>query len=1085
MDTMNVSGMIDFAKRCKDAGIKPVIGVRLRVVDDPTYRKPGPGEAKKDNREYYPNVYIRNEDGWRAVLRLLSKGLSEEYFYYKPRIGLDDLLEELADGNLLVTSGDINGVFVHPNAEAIWSKITAAVKGMAWGEIIPLNTPFWDRYNAEVLKACEHRLPTWPILYLDEDDAIARDVASAIMSNAKMSDRFRLVPYTRCHFPLMERTLDVALRVMADRLDDSKMLPLHTPVLTHADPAYSAFLSLIDYEWSRLPITLPNIAEGETEFEMVVRLCKEGWKRRFSDEILGYKPNPEGLLQYHTRLKYELSIIKKMGFERYFLVVADVVNWAKEQGILVGPGRGSVGGSLVAYLMNITDVDPIRFNLLFERFINPERLDLPDADLDFQSSRREEVIEYLVKTYGREKVAGISNFSTMASASALRDVGRVFELELRELEITKLVPKEHGKPYELDRAADEVPQIDNFRVKHPKVWKTATRLEGVMRSFGRHAAGVVVAGEDLSGRAVVETHRGEPVVNWDKVFVEDLGLVKMDILGLSTLDVIGLATRYIKERTGYVLNMSTLPLTDPETLGAFADGDTIGVFQFESSGMRSLLRDLGAGGELTFEDLAAATSLYRPGPKDSGLLDDYVAIRQGLKRPYYEHPNMMPALETTGGVMVYQEQVMQITRDLCGFTAAEADAARKAMGKKDKDKMEKLREKFVTGAKRHSGMEERPANALFDKIMNFAAYAFNRSHAVEYSVISYWTMWLKVHYPAEFYAATLTILGDDKIEGLVRDARKRDIEVLPPRVNMSTQRFEIITEGLKEYKGILVTPFNRVKGISENTAQTIIDARKAVGKFTSKKHFESVVNRTKCNIRHREALDKVGAFHSIEPGSMPPLHPDRRKDQMALMPGLVIDMVKSDRSITVSEPIKEMLIGDVVRPTQKCTGCSLSGGVHPIPRLGGKAKFMVVTDCPNYSEESANKMFTGKASGFLASALESAGLKASDGYFTSLVKSPKSGKMLTNEQINGCSGYLRREIEILKPPIILALGSATVNFLVPGLKGGVQEHQGRVHYDPKLDASIVIGFNPAMIAFDSSKQAGLNEVLSTVAELLN
>jgi DNA polymerase-3 subunit alpha len=385
----------------------------------------------------------------------------------------------------------------------------------------------------------------------------------------------------------------------------------------------------------------------------------------------------------------------------------------------------------------------------------------------------------------------------------------------------------------------------------------------------------------------------------------------------------------------------------------------------------------------------------------------------------------------------------------------------------------------------NDGVARESAERIWANTERNASYQFNKSHAVEYSVISYWTMWLKVHYPAEFFAATLTVLGDEKIEGLVRDARKRGIEVMPPRINMSTQRFEIVSDGLKELTAVLVTPFNRVKGISANTGETIMEARKRVGKFTSKAHFESVVNRTKCNIRHREALDKVGAFHSIDPGSLPPLHPDRRKDQMTLMPGLIIDMVKADRTIVTADAIKNMLIADVVRPTQTCNACSLGGGVHPIPRLGKKAKFMVVTDCPNYSEEAENKMLSGKASAFLKTALASADLKAADGYFTSLVKSPKSGKLLTNEQINGCGGYLRKEIEILKPPVILALGSASVNFLVPGLKGGAMEHQGRVHYDPKLDANVVIGFNPAMVAFDASKQAQLNELLATVAELVN
>ena len=1085
-DTMNISGMIDFSKKCVEAEIRPVVGVRLRLVADPKYRKPKLGEPVIDNREYYVKAFIKNDAGWHSIMRLLSLGLSEDYFYYRSRIGLSDLLAELATGdNLLITSGDFNGVFAHPQGAEIWSQIKS-VSPSALGEIIPLDTPFWSRLNEEVAKnnALDSVVATWPVLYLNEGDADARDVSAAIMAAQLLSNDFRLVPHTRCHVPITSGDLLERLYASASISEKSYGAALTVEMAESAYKAQKTLIGDCTFIWAKMPISLPSMAPG-SEFEHMIRLCKEGWVRRFSKPVLGHTPAAADLAEYKTRLKFELSVIQKMSFERYFLLVTDVVGWAKESGIVVGPGRGSVGGSLVAYLLGITDVDPIRFKLLFERFISPERLDLPDADLDFQSSRREEIIGYLVAKYGRTQVAGISNFTTMASASALRDTGRVCEIQKDEMEITKLVPKEHGKPYELTRAADEVPAIDAFRGKFPKEWNIATRLEGVMRSFGRHAAGVVVAGEDLRNRAVVETHRGEPVVNWDKAFVEDLGLVKMDILGLSTLDVIQAALTHIKDRTGASIDMLALPLDDVPTLEAFGRGDTVGVFQFESSGMRNLLKDLGAVSTLTFEDLAAATALYRPGPKDSGLLEDYVSIRQGLKRPYYEHPNMIPALEATLGVMIYQESVMQITRDLCGFTAAEADAARKAMGKKDKDKMEKLRAKFVSGALKTSEMDERASSGLFDKIMNFAAYGFNRSHAVEYSVISYWTMWLKVNYPPEFFAATLTVLGEDKMDGLVRDARKRGIEIMPPRINMSTQRFEIISEGLSgELKAVLITPFNRVHGISENTATVILEGRAKVKKFTSVQHFEDNVNKTKCNKRHREALNLVGAFHSIDPGSAGPLHPDRRKDQMLLMPGLIIDHVKSSRSIITADEIKDILIAEVIRPSQTCKNCSLSGGVHPIPRLGAKAKVMIVTDSPNYSEEGENKMYSGKASAFLKRALDLAELKTGDAYFTALVKSPKSGKMLANEQINGCSAYLVREIEILKPPIILALGSATVNFLVPGLKGGITEHLGRVHYDSKRDANIIIGFNPASIAFNPEKQNDLNDLLATVAELI-
>ena len=356
------------------------------------------------------------------------------------------------------------------------------------------------------------------------------------------------------------------------------------------------------------------------------------------------------------------------------------------------------GGSLVAYLLGITDVDPIRFNLLFERFINPERLDLPDADLDFMSSKRHLVVEYLTEKYGSDRVAGISNYSTLASASALRDTGRVYGMNGIELTATKLVPKEHGQSFTLEEAAKAVPDIDKFKAANPEIWGHATRLEGVMRSFGQHAAGVVVAGEPLTERAVVETRAESACVNWDKRDVEDWGLIKMDILGLSTLDVLEIAKNYVRERHGVQIDYLKLPLEEPDVMSAFSRGDTTGVFQFESSGMKKLLRSLAEGGTLTFEDITAATALYRPGPMDSGLMDDFIQIKQGHKLPYYEHSNMENALKSTYSVIVYQEQVMQISRDIAGYSMADADKLRKIMGKKQPDEMALQRDKFVSGA---------------------------------------------------------------------------------------------------------------------------------------------------------------------------------------------------------------------------------------------------------------------------------------------------------------------------------------------------------------------------------------------------
>ena len=381
------------------------------------------------------------------------------------------------------------------------------------------------------------------------------------------------------------------------------------------------------------------------------------------------------------------------------------------------------------------------------------------------------------------------------------------------------------------------------------------------------------------------------------------------------------------------------------------------------------------------------------------------------------------------------------------------------------------------------GMESKAAEKLWDKIEQFASYSFNKSHAVEYSIISYWCMWVKVHFPAAFYAATLTVMGEERLSGIVKDAEKRDIYVVPPEINISTNDFEIAYDSARA-QTLLVAPFNRIKGLSEKTAKFIIEARDRVGMFRSMEHFVSEVNKSKVNARHREAMNRVGVFASVEAGKqLPARHPDRLKDQMELLPGLVTALIKADRVIEISGHVKGQIV-KLINEVRECKGCDLQGGVHPIPRLGKSAKFMVVTDHPNWSEERAAKMLEGDASNFLRAAIKAAGLTTADGYFTSMVKAPKTGKTLTNEQINGCCGYLHREVELLKPPVIVALGGVSIRHFVPDAKGGFADLCGQVHYIPALDASVVFGINPGMIAFEPSRQDMLNEVFEKVAELI-
>jgi len=454
---------------------------------------------------------------------------------------------------------------------------------------------------------------------------------------------------------------------------------------------------------------------------------------------------------------------------------------------------------------------------------------------------------------------------------------------------------------------------------------------------------------------------------------------------------------------------------------------------------------------------------------DSGLLDDYVAIRKGMATEEYEHPSLRPALRETNGVMVYQEQAMQIARDFAGFSMTEADHLRKAIGKKDIDKMRALKGKFIAGA-----VEKALADRIWNQIEAFAGYGFNKSHSVEYSMISYWQMYLKTYYPVEFYAASLELHKQERLMGIVRDAEKHGIKLLPPDINLSTGQFEIAPGGRS-----LLIPFNRVKGISNNTTMAILDARaKAGGTFADMDSFLDNVEKRKCNVRHRKNLELIGAFVSIEPGTATSVDPSRLKDQLELIPELITRNVVADRKVAKDKGVR----GTLSKIIQLCR--RKNGGVQPLPRLGRDPKFMVVFDCPSADEERAGKMMEGMFSDYVRTALRSAGLSVNDGYFTTLCKHPKADKKLSNEEINAHKPFLDLEIQLMKPPVIITLGSTVSRTICPDIRGGIAELAGKVVFDKGLDCSIVIGISPGQIYFHPEMQDTMNEIFEKVAELL-
>lgn len=1071
----------------KAGSLKIGLGTQIAVVADLAWVQAKRGQVKmKPNPMWMTTLFVRNEQGFKDLAELLTLAQDEAHYCAKParmQINLDELLEFVARGGLTMTLGSAYSVFQLKNSADVLDKIAAATDAtQALCEIVPIDSAHYDQHNKNAVLAMRdwkfEAILTRPTLN-QKDEVSLRNTMNCILDHSLVTEMWRREPAADLHV-LEVAGLEEAVALSQERVQKL----LSSDAQDEYDVAIINSKDYFDnhpYQWKKMAPSLP-IMSAEPMKDLI-QLCKQGWKDRLGREVFGYKPDASVLPDYQARLKYELSVLQKMEFESYFLLVHYIVSWSKDNQIMVGPGRGSVGGSLVAYLMGITDVDPIRFGLIFERFINPDRIDLPDIDLDFMSSRRQDIVDHLVDRYGKERVVNIANYNTIAGAGAIQAVGKAFAIPPQDYDCSKLVPKESGTPVALEKAVAYVPELENLALNHPEVWSTAVGLQGTFKNFAKHAAGVVVAGCDVKERGVVNRRSGVGIVNWDKRVVEDFGLIKLDVLGLSNLDILRLCQDYIRESAGVEVDFTALPLDSKPVLEAFAAGKTYGVFQFESGGMRKLLKDLGSQGNLTFEDCVAATALFRPGPIQAGLMDMYVSIKKEFTEPEYLHPNMMAALEPTMSVMVYQEQVMQISRDLAGYTFAEADVLRKIMGKKDPVKMAEQRDKFVDGCIATSTLDHATATFIFEQIEKFAGYGFNKSHSVAYTLISYMTMWVKVNYPEAFYAACLSILDEQKLAGLAKDAAANDIHIVPPDINHSSERYEVGFDAARGQK-ILYAPFQSIKGMAEKSAAAIVAARAKLGRpFKNKAELILEVDRRAVNKRHQELLDKVGAFSKIEPGQLEARHPDRLRDQKTLLPGIIVSNVKADRVIEVDGVVSAELI-KIVDEYQSCTACPFAGRTHPMPVLGKKPKIMIIADGPSWKEEEKGQMMVGDTAKFIKHAMAASGIKMNEIYVTSFIKARKlKEEEIENTTANGCSKFLEREIALMKPPVIIALGSKVIRQLVPDVKGGWEENCGKSHFSPATDCTVVMGFNPAMICFDADKQSLLDAVFIQAAEI--
>ena len=870
-DHGNMFGGIDFYTRALKAGIKPILGSEIYFTPGSRHDRRAPKNLKtldsQDEVEGRHQIHhlillCKNLTGYRNLCKLLSKAYHEG-FYYKPRADVE-LLREFSEGIIATTAclkGEVGyNLFTGQDERAYQAamKFREIYKDDFYLEIQENGIPEQAEVNKKIVAfAKEHSMSlvaTNDCHYLTKEDAAAQEVLMCIQTGKTFEDEKRMKLSTTEFYFKSAQEMRQAFHYVPEACDNTlKIADACNLEIRWQDEKGKQIYLLPKFE----------IKTKESEEEYFARLSLEGLHERFNGphfKLLREKPNWETEIkpQYLDRLNVEVGLIKQMGFTGYFLIVGDFIQWSKANGIPVGPGRGSGAGSIVAYALKITNVDPIPFNLLFERFINPERISMPDFDIDFCQDRRQEVIEYVTKKYGEERVGQIITFGTLSAKAVLRDVSRVFSLPYSEADtLAKLVPEQLG--IDLQEAIDKEPKLKELEDNDPKIRRIlqiSKRLEGLNRHAGIHAAGVIITNEPLVTYCpLFRGAKGEQVVQFDKDFSEKIGLVKFDFLGLKTLTVISNASKFIQRDFKTDFDIENIDYHDKSVFQLVSEGKTVGVFQLESSGMQDLCKRIKPD---SIDDITAINALYRPGPMGSGMHLMFAEIKHGLKPEIYTFEELKPVLKDTYGIIVYQEQVMNIARVVAGYSLGQADMLRRAMGKKLVEEMAVHKEIFRKGAVGR-GFDEDKAIALFELMEKFAEYGFNKSHAVAYSVVAYQTAYLKKYYPAQFFAALLgtEINNKDKITAYIQEAKDFNIDILPPDVNQSLWLFNVIGNTIRFGLGA-------VKGVGEGAVDDIVRERTENGPFKGYVDFCERISLKSVNKRVMEALIKVGAFDSCE-----------------------------------------------------------------------------------------------------------------------------------------------------------------------------------------------------------------------------
>ncbi|MGB1415883.1 MAG: DNA polymerase III subunit alpha [Synechococcus sp.] len=870
-------GAIELLKLCKGAGVKPIIGNEMYVIngsiDDP--------QPKKEKR-YHLVVLAKNAIGYRNLVKLTSlshlRGMRGRGIFSRACID-KHLLQQYSEGLIIATAclgGEIPQAILRGRPD-VARDVAAWYQGVFgddfYLEIQDHGSPEDRIVNVEIARIAQelgiNLVATNDAHYLSKQDVEAHDALLCVLTGKLISDEKRL-RYTGTEYI---KTEDEMLRLFADHLDPDVVRQAVQNTVAVAEKVEDYDI-LGHYQMPRFPIP-----EGHDAVSYLKEVTEQGLRQRL-------ELNANDLIDsvYAERMSHELKIMEQMGFPTYFLVVWDYIRFARENKIPVGPGRGSAAGSLVAYALGITNIDPVSNGLLFERFLNPERKSMPDIDTDFCIERRGEVIDYVTERYGEEKVAQIITFNRMTSKAVLKDVARVLDIPYGDADrLAKLIPVARGKPAKLKvMISDESPNPD-FKQKYDsdpivKRWvDMAIRIEGTNKTFGVHAAGVVIAADPLDELVPLQRNNdGQVITQYFMEDVESMGLLKMDFLGLKNLTMIDKTLELVEVSSGERIDPDKLPSEDPETFALLARGDLEGIFQLESSGMRQIVRDLKPS---SLEDISSILALYRPGPLDAGLIPKFINRKHGREAIDFAHATLEPILSETYGIMVYQEQIMRIAQDLAGYSLGEADLLRRAMGKKKVSEMQKHRGIFVQGAGER-GVDEKVADELFDQMVLFAEYCFNKSHSTAYGAVTYQTAYLKAHFPVAYMAALLTVNAGsaDKVQRYISNCNAMGIEVMPPDVNAS--RTDFTPQGDRILFGL-----SAVRNLGDGAIRQLIASRDSDGSFAS---LADVCDRLPSSVLNRRGLESL-----IHCGAMDALEPNANRAQLMADLDLLLDWASS------------------------------------------------------------------------------------------------------------------------------------------------------------------------------------------------